>query len=290
MYRKLENWFTIFLILELLSLKSAAQEFQLENTLSDILDKGYPPSYVHGYMQPFTTAMGITVNGASFHTAKVSFFPKLEIGVNVVYISVPEDARYFMYDNERKPTFFGPDSPDVTADVPGSGILRYTIPHLQVNLGMFSYFQASVRATRYKIPEMGEINLLGFGVKYGLSDLLLTDFMGLEFSVQAFYHAYGIGSWLSSGTFAINIQSSARLPFAPVDIFSGLGYERVSLKVKTDRLSGIGNNAVGDILIDGKNGVRFTLGIGLEILIFNLYAEYNLGFYNSAGGGISMRF
>ncbi len=290
MYRKLENWLAIFLMVQLLSLKSAAQDFQLENTLSNIINKGYPPSYVQGYMQPFTTAMGTTVNGASFHTARVSFFPQVEIGVNAIYISVPEDAQYFAYNGQRRPTFFGPDSLNVSADVPGSGINHYTIPHLQLNLGMFSYFQASVRATKYKIPEMGEINLLGFGVKYGLSDLIPTDFMGLELSVQAFYHAYGIGDWLSSGTFAINVQSSAQLPFAPVDIFTGLGYERVSLKIKTDRLSGIGDSTVGDILIDGKNGVRFTFGMGFQIFIFNLHAEYNLGFYNSAAGGISMRF
>jgi len=281
--------FTIMMVLGVSAGRSDAQDYHLGNTLAGILNKGYPASYIQGYMQSFATAMGTSVNGTSFHSARVNFFPHVEIGINAVYISVPDEARYFLYNGQERQTFFGPLSNELD-DISGSGMSSFTIPQIQLDLGMFSYFQASLRVTRYNISEMGEISLLGLGVKYGLSDLVSIDFIPLEVSVQAFYHAYSIEDWLSSGSFAINLQNSARLAFLPVEIFAGLGYERVSLKIKSDNLPGIGENAAGDIPIDGKNGVRITLGAGLQVWLINMHAEYNYGFYNSAGGGLSIRF
>jgi len=290
MFRRVKILVGFFVLCCTLTGRLSAQNYDLEETLTGILRDGYPASFLQDYMETFTTAMGTTINGSSFHSAKVNFFPHLEIGVNAVYLSVPEKAQYFSYEGRQYPTFFGPFAPGVNDSIYGSGLTGYMLPLLQLDLGMFSSFQASVRGTRYNIPEMGQINLFGLGVKYGLSDLITLDALRMDLSVQAFYHAYSIGDWLSSGSFAINIQNSTSLSTFPLEFFAGLGYERVSLKVKTDNLSGIGEDAIGDILIDGKNGVRLTLGMGLSVLIFNLHAEYEYGVYDSAGGGVSIRF
>lgn len=290
MCKKIKILFGVFGLCCVLTGRLPAQNYNLEETLTGLLRGGYPASFLQSYMEPFTTAMGTSINGVSFHSAKVNFFPHIEFGANTVYVSVPETDRYFSYEGRQYPTFFGPSLSVPDDNINGSGLTGYMIPLIQLDLGMFSSFQASVRGTHYRIPEMGEINLFGLGVKYGLSDLVTLEALHMDLSVQAFYHAYSIGDWLSSGSFAINVQSSTRLSILPLEFFAGLGYERVSLKVKTDNLSGIGDDAIGDILIDGKNGVRLTLGAGLSVWIVNLHAEYDFGFYDSAGGGLSLRF
>ncbi len=277
------------ILLGVFARNTIGQEYHLGRTLAGILNKGLPGTYIQGYMQAFATAMGTAVNSGSFHSAKVNFFPHVEIGLDAISMSLPDEARYFSFNGEQQPTFFGPQA-DGSAGVPGSGLTKFTLPQLQVDIGMFSFFQASLRATKYKIDQMGEIQLFGLGVKYGLSDLVTIDFLPLEVSVQAFYHAFSIEEWLSSGTFAINLQNSVELSFIPVEVFAGLGYERVSLKIKTNNLPDVGANGVGDILLDGKNGVRISAGLGLQLMIFNLHGEYNYGFYHSAAGGISIRF
>ena len=285
----LRSYGKILLLLVLSAVSLQAGDYNLGKTLSDMLKSGYPVAYIQGYMKPLTTAMGTSINGASFHSAGVNFFPHMEIGAGYIFISVPENARYFRYNGQSYPTYFGPRSEE-NGTIPGSGLTGYNLPLLQLDLGMFSYFQASLRGTHYTISDMGEIRLFGVGVKYGLSDLVTIDFMPLDLSVQAFYHAYGIESWLSSGTFAINVQISSRFAIIPLELFTGLGYERVSLKVKSENLPDIGENAAGDILIDGDGGVRITLGAGINLFLFNLHAEYNYGFYSSTAAGLSIRF
>jgi hypothetical protein len=290
MFRKIKILSGVLVSCCILTGRISAQDYNLEESLTGFLRNGYPATFLQKYMEPFTTALGTSINGSSFHSAKVIFFPHLEISANAVYLSVPEEARYFNYEGRKYPTFFGPYTPGLNDSIEGSGLTGYMLPLLQLDLGMFSSFQASVRGSRYRIPEMGQINLFGLGVKYGLSDLITLETLHMDLSVQAFYHAYSIGDWLSSGSFAINVQNSTRLSAIPLEIFAGLGYERVSLKIKTENLSGVGGDAIGDILIDGENGVRLTLGMGMSVLVFNFHAEYDFGVYDSAGGGVSLRF
>jgi len=277
------------LLFVLFTTNGATAQINLESTLRTIIQQGYPAAYIQGYMQPFANALGTVVSGGLYHRASVKNFPSSDLGLNMIFLSLPGEEEYFIYQGEKVPTFFGPSNPGGTT-VPGSGLTSLKVPLVQLNMGLFSNFELMVRGYNLKNDEIGKMDLLGVGVKYGLSDLIPVAMFPLEISVQALYHTYNIGNWLSSGTFAMNLHGSFDMSVIPIDIYAGVGYENTSLKIKTGEIPDIGADEVGDISINGENDLRMTLGLSWTFYLLNLHADYNLGFYNSFVAGAMIVF
>jgi len=268
----------------------AQNENTLENHLKEILIQGYGNSFLCSYMQPFATAFGTATAGALFHRAYVKDFLRMDIGINTVYIVIPDKAKTFIFEGEDVPTFFGPFSSEQEA-VSGSGLTSLYLSQIQLNLGLFANFEISIRGLNvHKIEEVGEMSLFGIGMKYDMTDLIPIPTFPIDMSVQALYQTYKISDWLEAGTFAMNIQLSKSIVLLPIDIYSGIGFEASALKIYTDKIPDIGENGIGDVEIDGENKLRMNFGFSLTVAIFNLHADYNLGKYNSLAAGIMLVF
>jgi len=263
----------------------------LENNVKFILnDPTKGEDYLKGYTQALTTASGIIMGGALFHTADIKLFPHLDIGLSATYIKLPDKSKTFNWEGERVPTFFGPDDPPEGA-VRGINLSEFMIPQLQLNLGIFPDFELMLRGNHsYIIDKIGEITIYGVGIKYGLSDLISIPDFNFALSAQVAYHGLRVSNWLNTGTFSMNVQASKNFPVIPFGFYTAVGYDATSMTMSTDEISGIGNNAVGDVKLNGENGLRILFGISLNIYFLTVNIDYNISEYNSVGAGIKLVF
>jgi len=263
----------------------------LENNVKIILsDPTKGESYLKGYTQPLTTSFGIIMGGSLFHRADIKLIPHLDVGLSVYSIKMPDKSKVFKWNGEHVPTFFGTDDPPEGA-VRGTDLSKIMIPQLQLNLGLSADFELMIRGNpSYVIDEIGEITIYGVGVKYGLSDLITIPGFDLALSAQAAYHLLRVSNWLNTGTFSMNVQASKKLPFLPFGLYTGIGYDATSMTMSTDEIPGIGDNAVGDVKLNGENGLRVVFGISVNVFFLTVHIDYNISEYNSVGGGVKLVF
>jgi hypothetical protein len=276
-------------ILPVLSVAQDNLENNLEKNVRIILsDPTKGADYLRGYMQSLTTSLGVIAGTALFHRADIQEFPHLNVGLSIAYLKLPEKAKSFGWLGKDLPSLFGTDNPPEDA-VRGTNVSEYTIPQLQLNLGILTDFELMLRGNpSHVIDKIGEITVFGIGVKYGLSDLISIPDFNLGLSAQATYHVLRVSNWINTGTFAMNVQASKDLPILPFGLYTGIGYEATSMTMSTDEIAEIGEDAVGDIKLNGENGLRVLFGISLNIYILTLNIDYNISEYNSVGAGVKL--
>ena len=86
----------------------------------------------------------------------------------------------------------------------------------------------------------------------------------------------------------MNIHSSKDLPGIPLGIHAGVGYEVTSMTMRTDDLDNIGDKGVGEVKLRGQNGLRFIVGMSLQLWLFDAYADYEFGYFNAAAIGLKL--
>lgn len=279
-------FFTILLILVFTGLIYAQPQYSLEKQLRNILIQGYGEPYLKGYLQPFATTIGTIMGGAAYYCAYTRNFPHFDIGISGAHLKIPNQSRTFVYKGEEVPTVFGSDEVGSTG-IPGSELNSFTLSQFHLNLGLFSNFELMLRGKNiFPIDEIGNINQLGLGIKYNISDLLPASLSTWDLSAQVIYQILNVEKWLRAAIFGMNIQTSKGLPVLPLDIYGGVGFEITSLKIKTDSIPDIGSYGIGDVSIEGENKFRLTIGLSITLLVLNIHADYNLGTYDSFSGGL----
>jgi len=269
----------------------------LEEYLSQILRNGYDADYMKGYMQPFSTALGISLGSAAFHRSNVKSFPGFDIGLSGAYIMIPDEAKYFLAPDavpgiggERVPTIFGETNPVHGEAVPGFNQGAFILPLLQANIGLFANLEASARYVITNIDYLGRITLYGGGFKYGLSDLIPLSSFPVDMGVQAMYHKFSVDDYIESGAFSMNLQASAGISSVPVNLYGAICFDNSTLVIKTNELNVSDLEKLGDVSIDGESNLRFTIGLSATLLFFNIHADYNFGKYQSIAGGLMFVF
>jgi hypothetical protein len=282
---------TLLLFAPLLSNAQENIENNLENNVRIILsDPTKGEDYLKGYTQPLTTSFGVIMGSALFDRANIKQFPHLDIGLSAAYIKMPDKSKSFKWQGNQAPTFFGTDDPP-EGTVRGTSLSEYMIPQLQLNMGVFTDFELMLRGNpSYTIAEIGEITIFGIGVKYGLSEMISIPDFDLGLSAQVAYHVLRVSNWLNTGTFGMNVQASRDLPLIPIGLYTAVGYEATSMTMSTDEISGIGENAVGDVKLNGENGLRILFGVSLNIFFLTVNIDYNISEYNSIGAGAKLVF
>jgi len=267
----------------------AQTPYNLEANLVKILNAGYGSNYISGYLQSFVTVFGEGMGGGLYHRGYVKQFPHFDLGISAVYVNLPSSASLFPYEGINQPSFFGALQPGLSG-IPGSGITEFYLTQIQLNLGLTSNAELLLKGSNQTINEVGDIRLLGIGIKYGLTDIIPISFLALNVSVQAVYQTMKVEAWLNSATFGMNIHASSQMIFLPVQLYGGIGYEITALKIDTNKLDGVGPNGIGEISMEGENDIRMNLGLSYSLFILNLHLDYNLGTYNSITGGVMLNF
>ncbi len=274
----------------LTSLSLRASDF--EDNLKDVISQGNKV-YLVGYVKPFATAIGIGMGGALFHRGSAKTLPRFDVGISATYVMIPEEEKYFGVTlpglgDVTAPTVFGPTKTSNPMLIPGTDQNKFIVPVLHANIGLFANFEAMVRFATKDLGDFGRVTIYGGGLKYELSDLIPIPMFPIDFGVQAAYHKFTLGDYLSSGTFSMNFQASGSLPLIPFDVYGGVGYDISSTTIKTMEL--VPGTNLGDVTIDGKTGLRLNAGVSFTLLFFNVHADYNIGKYNSLSGGVMIVF
>ncbi len=274
----------------LTSLSLRASDF--EDNLKDVISQGNKV-YLVGYVKPFATAIGIGMGGALFHRGSAKTLPRFDVGISATYVMIPEEEKYFGMTlpglgDVTAPTVFGPTKTSNPMLIPGTDQNKFIVPVLHANIGLFANFEAMVRFATKDLGDFGRVTIYGGGLKYELSDLIPIPMFPIDFGVQAAYHKFTLGDYLSSGTFSMNFQASGSLPLIPFDVYGGVGYDISSTTIKTMEL--VPGTNLGDVTIDGKTGLRLNAGVSFTLLFLNVHADYNIGKYNSLSGGVMIVF
>ena len=276
----------IFLLMPLQQLKAQT----VKKYLTDILVNRYGSEYITGYVKPLSTTLGMGLSGAMYHRGYTKGFPRVDVGISAVYVPLPNEAKSFtspIPGQNDVPTVFGDDQIQTDGAISGTNQDFFTLPLLQVNLGLIANLEATARFAATNVDYLGKLTIYGGGIKYGLSELLPIGLPFIDFSVQADYHKFVLSDIMDAGTFGMNFQVSGSVPVLPIDIYGGIGYDRSSLTVKSNALNAPGLT-IGDITIDSENQVHYNLGVSLTLMLLNIHAAYNIGKYNYLSAGVML--
>ncbi len=255
------------------------------------------------YSKPIVTAFG-TAMGTDFINRRSHGILGLDVGVKLVWVIIPEEAKTTTYEIDTiiwfdgtpftdtvftGNTIFG-DTSAVEGDplhIKGLGFpgVFFAVP--QVNIGLIQGVNASVRWCPFKFEETSG-QIFGVGLNYATVDFLPVPILSLKFIIGCGYQHMSFGDIASATTIngAILAKVGISLPMSPVSLspFAGIGMEKTSINFKYD----YDENIEIDETIGGKNKLRGIFGLDVDFLLFDIDLSYNVGKMNSVGLSIGV--
>ena len=143
-------------------------------------------------------------------------------------------------------------------------------------------------------PEIGQAMYSGFGLQHNPTAWLPVK-LPIDFSLGFFSQSLLVGNVLSvkASGFGLNASKCFGRNLANLTPYVGLLVENCSVNVTYDYNIQTANGTETQKVtfeMHGENKSRFTFGINLKLLIFNINADYNIGTYNSGTVGIMLAF
>jgi hypothetical protein len=278
---------------------------QIEDHLS-----AYTGKNAEGYLNPLVSAMGTALNGGIYRSGHI---PKtgLNIAIEFPFVGLyfNDDDKYFMGTTEagfspetttQVPTVVGPTGAVI---VPGDGGTMFAFPGgfdvgsfaitaPQVRVGSVFGTEAMIRFIAFRIgdSELGDVRMAGFGIRHSISQ-----YMGpvpvVDIAASFFWQDLKLGE-NSNGedlsrtkSYSLGAQASKNFStiFSP---YAGLYYNTYKTDITyTSEASGVPEN----IELSFDDGyVQFTLGLELNLWIFNVWGEYNIAERQSFGAGFGL--
>jgi hypothetical protein len=265
--------------------------------VDDLVSK-YSSQNGTGYLQPLGDAFGANINSGLFHTAQIPQGFHLSLTLEAMGALISSNRKTFSATTEdpfsptttaKAPTVFGSVDP---VSVPGVGGTEYIFPGginlstfplivPQLTVGSLLGTEAVVRYVQVKVSsDVGEIKLLGGGVRHSVSQYLM-DFP-IDLSVGIFIQKFDLGDIISANATFIGVQGSYST--GVLTLYGGPGYEKSHMDVSYNSDSGTGNKVT--FKLDGANSLRFTVGAGLNLPVLLIHADYSLGSQSVVSAGI----
>ncbi len=256
------------------------------------------------YTKPLITSFGIAM-GTDFIDRKHHGLLGFDFGVKLVWVTVPKDLKTTTYSLGTSDTIWFGGSPITDTVFVGNTIFGDTVPIEgdpigirgldfpgvffgvpQANIGLVQGLNASIRWCPFTFEETSG-QIFGLGLKYVTSDLLPLPLFSFHVMGGAGYQYMQFGDIVKATSIngALLAEFSISPPIIPFSIspFAGIGFETSSMKFKY---------TYDDIEVDerfnGDNKYRTIIGLGVDILVFDLDLTYNIGKMNTLGLGIGV--
>ena len=280
---------------------------QIEDQLSV-----YTGANATGYLQPFADAFGADLNASLFHSAeiaKIGFQFKLEFPIMGVIFS--DDDRTFkavtegdFYPQQRVevPTVVGPgEAKIVTGDggtsyaFPGGFDLNsFAIAVPQLRIGSVFGTEAVIRYFSINTGdvELGDLGLFGFGLRHNVSQYFGPVFP-VDIAAGFFWQKFHLGenqegeNLISVKAFTVGVQASKR--FAVFVPYTGLSYDTSSMDVSYMSET-FGSEERIEIDFDATKTAHWTIGMMLDLVYLNVFAEYNIASQSCFSFGLGIGF
>jgi hypothetical protein len=290
-------------IVVFLALPAAAQ---VEDQLSS-----YTGVNAEGYLEPLNDAFGATLNTGFFRSAYLptsGFHIGFELLVMGLYFS--DDSRTFNATTEgaflpqqtvAAPTIVGQGEVVTVGGINGT---NYAFPG-GLNLNSFAMLApqlriSSLRGTEFVgryarvnsgDAELGDVTLWGLGIRHNISQYMGEDFPA-DIAVGGIYQKFIAGEnksgsdLIDSYALSIGAHASKRIPagFAMVEPYTALSYDM--FKTTVEYQSDLDGPTTIDF--DTVSTAHWTIGLNLNLIYANLFAEYNVASTSSFGVGIAL--
>ncbi len=275
-----------------------------QSDLENIL-KQYESESAKGYIQPMADLFGANMNAGLYHSAAI---PQTGFSLQIDLIgmgsSVGDDQKTYTLDlpasftqrTMKAPTIFGPKSTQVTDPngfqfKPSDGIIDASLFPLavpQLTIGNIYGTQAMVRfiaTPSFSDEKFPKTTLWGAGLRHSISQYL-GESAPLDIAAGFFYSSFTVGDIIDFSGLSIGAQASKS--FSVLNLYGGLAWEKSTMNLSY-KPSATNASAV-DIDLDGDNAFRFTVGAGLKLAVFNIFADANFGSITNFSGGIGFGF
>jgi len=252
---------------------------------------------LEGYTQPLITSFGTGISTGLFHTARSHKTLGFDIGVRIMYIQIPEFAKYFDakvltcslannrldYDSlilDSTSTIFGPKE---RTDVPVSGSAVGIPPYIpggfnlsgfpvampQLNVGIISGSELAIRYIPFTFRG-SSVNFLGIGLKQNINSLPFMKSLTLPVDIAIGGAIQDFGIEDSNGYQIVNshtwnlqlVVSKNLIAFEPM---VGFGFEGTKVYFKYDF-----EYEIPDTLNPGEN-ITVTDNVDIELIAQNSY-------------------
>lgn len=136
--------------------------------------------------------------------------------------------------------------------------------------------------------EVGKVSALGFGVKHSI-DQWLPALFPVDLAALAGWQTFEVGDYLEARAVTTALIASKGL--GPLTIYGTGGYDRSTVDVTytVQNAALMEDGTTFEFTYESRRGFRGALGLGLQLLLLDLSAEYAVGAYNTASvkAGIS---
>jgi hypothetical protein len=263
--------------------------------LSDLVER-YTGINGEGYLTPLATALGAGLNSGLFGSADIPTSGlrfRVEIRAMQAYFS--DDDKVFQATTED--SYFQPETtvtvPTIIGDgegltLEGMGGTHFVFPG---GLGYNSFFLGvpqlligGIYGTEVLLrwlptveidEEIGDFSFFGFGVRHKISQYFSNFPVDVAFGL--YLQNIDVGDVLSANLLAVNLSASKT--FTLLTLYGGLCYESANVHAEyTFSSGGIDENI--EIDMTGKNRFRFLMGVGLNLFVVHINADFSLGHQN----------
>jgi hypothetical protein len=273
----------------------ARADSDLENAI-----KAFGKDEITGYIQPMADFFGANMSGAWYHSAAI---PQtgLSISINVITMGsvVGDDQKTFTLHHEgfspfTTATVFGGKGGSVTDSATGfsysasDGAINtplFPLAALQAHIGSIQGTEVIIRGI--PLPEISgapKVTYFGFGARHSISQYLPA--VPVDIAAGIFWNTIKFGDIIDMKSFAFGAQASKS--FAVIEVYGGLAYESSSMDLSYKSTTAGGGNV--DISLDGANTFRATVGVGLNLAVFHLYGDVNVGSITNFSAGLGFGF
>lgn len=281
-----------------LGLTRASADSGLENAI-----KAFDQKNIEGYIQPMVDFFGANMSAGWYHSAAIPEMG-LNLSVNIIamgslvgdsYKTFTASAPAGFYPSTfQTATVFGGKGGTATAQdtsfsYRGSdGALNtplFPLATLQLHLG--SIYGTEVVIRGFPIPEMSgapKVTFFGGGIRHSISQYIPA--VPLDIAAGVFYNHIAFGDLIDMKSFAIGAQASKS--FSVLEVYGGLAYEKSSMDLSYTSTTAGSPNV--NISLDGANKFRATAGVGLNLAVFHLYGDVNLGSVTNFSAGLGFGF
>ena len=290
-------WALVFLLGIVCTAGTARAQSELEKTLQT-----YAADAVTGYIQPVADLFGANMNSGFYHSAAI---PKtgLHISFDIIGMAsmVSDDQKTYSAKTPpgfnpaefKTSTVFGPKENTTVKDANtglsyngSGGVINASLFPLaapQLTIGSFFGTQATIRFIA--TPSLGDgkfpnMTLFAVGVRHSISQYIPA--FPVDIAAGVFYNKFRVGDLIDFT--GVSVGAEASKSFSVLHIYGGFAYEKSTMNLSyTSTTAGI---PPVNIDLEGANKFRATIGLGLGLGFFNIFADANFGSVTCFSGGI----
>ena len=254
---------------------------------------------VKGYIQPLADLFGANMNAGMFHSAEIPTGFHLSLELVGMGSSVGDNQKNYTLNSPAgfnpatfsTATMFG-GKRDSVVDTKTSlkyfgiadGFVNTSIFPLgapQLTIGNIYGTRAIIRfIATPSIKAFPSATLWGLGLQHSISQYVPA--IPLDVAAHVFYSQFRFGDLVDFNGTSIGVEASKSLSI--LRVYGGLAWEKSNMEVKyTPTLLA---SPLVDITMNGANNFRATVGLGLHIVFFSVFADANFGSVTNFSAGI----